>query len=293
MKVVIVGASIAGHTVAVSLRKARPDCSITLITRSAYPAYDKRRLLDYLTGSVKEKDLLLVPPDFYQQNNIEFLKECEAVSVAPVRKQLSYRNKAGRRETCAYDYLVVCSGAGTVLPEVDGIHKEGVYTLDSLADFKSFRSHLISDPVCIMGSGSNALSLAHALAGKQKEVKVISRDAGGGDTSVEILSTDVVELIGEGGIQAVRLAEGKIIGTRLPVFMPEPKKANTGFLKDVELDPFGRIIVDEAMCTSVPAVYASGAVCARRDSVQDNKSWDDVINESKALADNLARSMGG
>ncbi|HQJ15528.1 MAG TPA: NAD(P)/FAD-dependent oxidoreductase [Candidatus Omnitrophota bacterium] len=293
MKVVIIGASAAGHTVAVSLRQAHRDCSITLITRSAYPAYDKRRLLDYLAGGVREKDLLLVPPDFYQRNNINFMKECEVVSVAQVRKQLSYKSRTDRRETLEYDRLVVCSGARTVLPEVNGIHKEGVYILDSLADFKAFRSHLITDPVCIMGSGSNALSLASALARRQKEVKVISPDAPAQDAAVETLSTEVIELIGEGGIQAVRLREGKIIGTCLPVFMPEPKRANADFLKDVELDAAGSILVDEEMRTSAPDIYASGSVCVRSGAAAVNKSWDDVINESRILAEHLARSMGG
>jgi len=101
-----------------------------------------------------------------------------------------------------------------------------------------------------MGCGSRAISLASALASKQREVKVISPDAVNQDGAFEALATEVVELIGEGGIQAIRLREGKIIGTNLPVFMPEPKKANTDFIKDIELDSRGNILVDEHMRTS-------------------------------------------
>jgi NADPH-dependent 2,4-dienoyl-CoA reductase/sulfur reductase-like enzyme len=297
MKIIIIGSSIAGHTVAIALRHAHKDCSITLVTQSPYPGYDKRKLLDYLTGTIKEKDLFLVPPDFYQQHNINFLKECKVVSVAPVRKQVSYKSKTDRRESLDYDLLVICSGTKTVLPEVEGIHKEGIYTLDSLAEYKEFRSHLITDPVCIMGSGSSALSVAQALALKNKEVKVISSGlvgGGSGDAAVEILATDVVELIGEAGIQAVRLKEGKIIGTSLPVYMPEPKNANIDFLKDMDIETDGgRICVDETMRTSVVNIYAAGSVCVNRANPNVNKSWDDVINESKILAEHLAHAMGG
>jgi len=294
MNVAIIGASIAGHTAAVSLRRANKECSITLITRSAYPLYDKRRLLDYLAGGVKEKELFLVDADFYQRHNIAFMKECEVVSVGAVHKQISYKKtKTGQKETLKYDYLIICSGAKTVLPEVEGIHKDGVYVLDSLEDFKVFRNHLITDPVCIMGCGSRAISLASALASKQREVKVISPDAVNQDGAFEALATEVVELIGEGGIQAIRLREGKIIGTNLPVFMPEPKKANTDFIKDIELDSRGNILVDEHMRTSRPDIYASGAVCAARGaSSVNNKSWEDAINESNTLAGHLASAMG-
>ena len=297
MKVIIIGSSIAGHTAATALRLAHHDCSITLITQSPYPAYDKRKLLDYLAGTIKEKDLFLVPPDFYQQHNINFLKECKVVSVAPVRKQVSYKSKTDRRESLDYDFLVICSGTKTVLPEVDGIHKEGIYTLDSLSEYKEFRSHLITDPVCIMGSGSGALAVAQALALKHKEVKVISSSltaGASGDTAVEILKTDVVELIGEAGIQAVRLKEGKIIGTSLPVYMPEPKNANTDFLKDMDIETDGgRIIIDDGMRTSVANMYAAGSVCVHKTNPNSNKSWDDVIIESKILAEHLAHAMGG
>ncbi|MFA5099460.1 MAG: FAD/NAD(P)-binding oxidoreductase [Candidatus Omnitrophota bacterium] len=297
MKVVIIGSSIAGHTLATALRQAHKDCSITLVTQSPYPAYDKRKLLEYLTGTIKEKDLFLVPPDFYQQHNINYLKECKVVSVAPVRKQVSYKNRTDRRESLDYDLLAVCSGTRTVLPEVDGIHKEGVYTLDSLSEYKELRSHLITDPVCIMGSGGSALSVAQALSLKHKEVKVISSSLSAGisgDSSVEILATDVVELIGEAGIQAIRLREGKIIGTSLPVYMPEPKNANIDFLKDMAVETeVGRISVDDTMRTSAANIYAAGSVCVNRTNPNVNKSWDDVIIESKILADNLVRVMGG
>jgi NADPH-dependent 2,4-dienoyl-CoA reductase/sulfur reductase-like enzyme len=294
MKVVIIGASIAGHTVATALRQAHLDCTITLITQSPYPAYDKRRLLEYLSGSIKEKDLFLVSPEFYQQNAINFLKECKVVSVAPVRKQVSYKNKTDRRESLEYDFLVVCTGTKTVLPEVEGINKEGVYTLDSLVDFKTFRSHLITDPVCIMGSGGSALAVAQALAGRNKEVKLIANALTVQATPVETLATDVVELIGEGGIQAIRLREGKIIGTSLPVFMPEPKQANIDFLKEAAVDIVeGFIAVDQTMRTSSGAIYACGSVCTGKDLHAADKSWDDVINESKILAQHLASAMGG
>jgi len=297
MNIVIIGASIAGHTVATALREANKACSITLIGRSPYPAYDKRRFLDYLTGSAKEKDLFLVAPDYYQEHGIQFLKECLVTSVGTIRKQVTYKNKDDRRASLDYDFLVVCSGRSTELPDVAGINKEGVYTLDSLVNFKDFRTHLITEPVCIMGSGPGALSVAQALAAKRKEVKLISSGLAVPENPncyVDTIAADVVELIGEAGIQAVRLSEGKIIGTSLPVFMPEPKKANADFFKngDIELSD-GAIRVNETMSTNVPGVFACGSVCVKPSDANSVKSWEETINESKVLVEHLVRQIGG
>ncbi len=302
MNIVIIGSSIAGHTVAETLRAVRNDCSITLMGKSPYPAYDKRRLLEYLTRGMKEKDLFLVQPDHYEKNGITFLKECCAVSVGTVRKQVTYKDKDDKRSSIEYDILVVCSGRRTEFPDISGINKEGVYKLDSLMDYKDLRSHLITDPVCVMGCGDSAVSVARALAARRKEVKLISagpvpegtREFQGPSETVETLFTEVVELIGESGIQAVRLKEGKIIGTSLPVFMPEPKKANIDFFKNSEIKTEnGLICVDESMRTNVEGVYASGSVCARAGAGDINKSWDDVIKESRLAADSIALAMGG
>ena len=88
-RVVIVGASIAGHTIATGIKKENPDASVTLVTDEAYPLYDRRKLFDFLCGAVQEKDLMLVRSDTYEKQGIVFLKDHKAVSVAPVRKQLS------------------------------------------------------------------------------------------------------------------------------------------------------------------------------------------------------------
>ncbi len=298
-RVVIIGASIAGHSVAVSLREKNSQCFITLITEEPYPLCDRRRLVDYLRGSLAEKDILLSSEDFYREKNIVFLKEKEAIALNPEKRKISLKNS----ESLEYDFLVICSGKSFILPTTPGIKKSGVFRLYSWADFKDFFANLISEPVCLAGSNDWVINIAKIIASKQKEVKLISRNslqstesglAGNTNLSpkIEIINSEIVEIIGEGEVQAIRLKEGKIIGTSIIAFMEE-YKSNIDFLKDTGIElSWDAISVDEQMRTNLKNIYACGAVCASKGEGLKIKPWDKVINESYGLIDHLASAIG-
>ena len=88
MKIVIIGGSVAGHNAAINLRKKYQDAGITLISDEAYHFYDRRKLLDYWSGKIKEKELIFSSLDAYRLLNINFLKESKVVAVNPSRRSV-------------------------------------------------------------------------------------------------------------------------------------------------------------------------------------------------------------
>jgi NAD(P)H-nitrite reductase large subunit len=125
-------------------------------------------------------------------------------------------------------------------------------------------------------------------------IRTASEEGAVGPAGVDIIQSEVVELIGESGVQAIRLKEGKIIGTNLPVFIPAATKANIDFLKDAELKiERDSLCVNESMQTAIENIYASGAVCLSTDSYGIQKTWFDSIAQSKILVDHLIQAMGG
>jgi nitrite reductase (NADH) large subunit len=292
--VVIIGASIAGHSAAVELKQKCPDISVTLITEESYPLYDRRKLFDFLCGAVKEKDLMLADREFYDKKGIKFLKEHKVVSVGAVRKQVTCKSKESR-VSLDYDYLVICSGRKAVLPEVEGIHKEGVYQLNNLDDYKTLKIHLLTDPVCLIGEAEYGAALARILQDAKREVKLISEAAPAdfqATDTCELINSRVVELIGESGVQAVKLREGKIIGTSLPVFIPSTTKPNVDFAKDIGLEVINdAVAVDEMMRTTVADVFACGSVCGRLDVPAVPKDWDNVAREGVFVAETIAAAV--
>ncbi|MFA6216584.1 MAG: NAD(P)/FAD-dependent oxidoreductase [Candidatus Omnitrophota bacterium] len=317
-KIVIVGASCAGHAVATRLREMRQDCQVILVTEEKYPVYDRRRLLDFAAGSIKEKDLFLCANDFYQQRNIDFFKDSKVSSINTNKKTIHFKN----RESLEYDFLVICSGRNFLLPEIPGVKKNGVFRLYSLSDSKNFHQYGSGDSVCIVGSGLSAERFALELAAKQKkEVKLISvellhearvtepalaatahnpdllvsQEASGqpeASAHVERIQSRVIEIIGESSVQAVKLSEGKIICASSVVFMDE-LKSNIDFLKNADIaikDDF--IEVDAGMRTCLQNVFACGTVCMRQDAARGVKTWEEVIAESKRVVESLIQALG-
>jgi nitrite reductase (NADH) large subunit len=290
LKVVIIGASAAGHTVAISLREKNKDCAISLVTRGNYPLYDKRLLGDYLAGRVKESQIFLATENFYSEQNVGFLKQKEISGLNCEKRKIFIQDSL----PLEYDFLAVCSGTDFALPEIPGARKTGVFRLSNLDKYRDFLAYLIGEPVCVVGSGRNALEAARVLAIRQKEVKLISAkviDPCDIPEGVEFINSSVVEVIGESGAQAIKIKEGKIIGISALIFM-DSLEPNTAFLRNscIATDQ-GYISVDDRMRTSLARVYSSGSVCRLKNSASGFKSWDQVIEESRFLSVNLLQDM--
>lgn len=289
-RVVIIGASISGHTAAVKLREVDKDSSITLLTEERYPLYDRRRFFDFLTGSIEEKDIFLSNEDFYQSHNINFLRDKKVISLNTEKRIIYFKEK----DSIEYDWLIIASGRKPVLPEIPGAKKPGVFIIYSLDDYNEFLRYIISESVCVVGSNQIALSLARAIVSRYKiEVKLISSENLGKTDSfgIEVINTPLQEIIGEGRAQAIKLKSGKVIGVSYVIFMDE-FKGNIDFLKNTDIEIYGNLIrVNEHMQTNIERVFASGAVATFKDATLRLKSWDEAVNDSLCLVDKLRQNL--
>lgn len=290
MKIVVIGGSTAGHNACVRLRQKYPDAGITLLSEEKFPFYDRRKLLDFWAGRIREKELYLNNPDFYPQNRIDYLKECKAVSVNPSRRTVSY--KCGEKRTSVeYDFLVIASGARIQPPEIEGINKSGVFRFEGLDDFKELKDTVMSDAVAIIGINHLTAKIIDSVIAKNIEVKLISALIPENlPAQVEAIDSEVTELIGDSGVQAIKLKEGKIIGVSWVGVMSD-LLPNADFLKDSGIEMQGRAIaVDELMRTSFPDIFACGSVCLRRGEDPRIKTWEESRDEGIAVAENLLKS---
>jgi len=280
--IVIIGATASSHTIALRLRGALNTANITIISEEGYPAYDHLKLADFLSGIISEKDMFLCTEDFYAKNNINFLKGKKA-SVLNTQKKLVYFKDKG---SINYDFLILASGRSPALPEIPGARKEGVYRLYTLDDAKEFLKRYISGPVCIAGSDFFALKTAEAVTEKYNvEVKLLSRkvfDPESIPKNVEVANDSIQEIIGEGEVQAIKLASGKAIAICAVLFM-DNYKSNIEFLKNTEVAVENDLVVfDNCMQTTVKDIFACGSITGK-----------DSIVLSMMLADNLIRQMKG
>jgi nitrite reductase (NADH) large subunit len=290
MKIVIIGGSAAGHNAAIKLRQKYQDAGISMICEEAYPFYDRRKLLDYWAGKAKEKELFLLSSDSYGQQNINFIKEAKVIAVNPARRSVSYKLNE-KRTSVDYDFLVVASGCKSQLPEIEGINKTGVFRFEGLADFKELKSSVMLDAVCLIGTNHFTSQVIEAITSKQIEVKLITQEPPENlPPMVEVINSEVVELIGDSGVQAIKLKEGKIIGVSWAGVMTKPKPC-ADFLKDSNIDLIEEALaVDDNMRTSIPDIFACGSVCLRRGETPRTKTWEDSLAEGLSVAENILKS---
>jgi len=223
-------------------------------------------LADLINNVISEKDIFLCNEDDYSSLGISFIKNKKVGSLNIQKKLLYFKDKG----SINYDILVIASGRSPVIPDIPGAKKEGVYRFYTLNDVKGFIQSYVSHPVCIVGSNSFALKMAEAVSEKYSvEVKLLSHaafDPSDIPQNTEIINDSIVEIIGEGETQAIKLASGKALGVCAVLFMDD-YKSNIDFLKGTDIqtkDDF--IIVDGWMQTNQDNIFACGSV-VRKDSV--------------------------
>jgi thioredoxin reductase len=114
------------------------------------------------------------------------------------------------------------------------------------------------------------------------EVKLLSRrafDPADIPANTEIIHDSLLEVIGEGETQAVKLKSGKAFGVCAVLFM-DNYKSNIDFLKNTEVqvrDDF--ILVNGWMCTNNEDIFACGSVVKKDSIVISMMLVDNIINK--------------
>lgn len=110
---VIIGSGSAGFGAARTLREGDPDCRITMFTMDGIPFYQRYALPQIFRGKSDWRDLLAVPPSFYDDHRINLRRRCRVVDVDGARRTIHL----GHQETVPYDRLLVAAGGRGYLPE--------------------------------------------------------------------------------------------------------------------------------------------------------------------------------
>jgi NADPH-dependent 2,4-dienoyl-CoA reductase/sulfur reductase-like enzyme len=304
---VVVGGDAAGMSAASKAKRDDPDLDVVVFEQGEWVSYGACGLPYYIKGEIQSlEDLVSVTPEeFREERGIDLRTGHEVIDVDPAERVVTARTEDGS-VVQAYDALLVATGAEAVTPPIDGLDREGVYTLGSMSDGKELREYVgraradgnlqqpdrgpacqfletCNGPVGIVGGGYIGVEMAEALAANDFEVHLFQR----GDrvlkqfseaTSEAVLdhlaeqdvavylNTEVQELAGGDTVEAVVTDD-----ERVPVEMVlvgTGVRPRTALAEDagIELGETGAIATDAYRETNVPDVYAAGD-CAEADHV--------------------------
>lgn len=275
---VIIGNGMAGNQAAMVLRELDPECRITIISAGALLFINRYDLPNMFRGSGKWVDLLVHPPEYYEENRIT-VRRRSVVNEVHTRRHLI---RLAHREAVGYDRLVVATGGRSFIPEIIKDSRHLMHLFNSVFAAVQVRGALPDrGKVIMLGGDMIGLDLARALVELHYQVTLIPDErtfwphvvpnaerpkfyAALEKMGIEIAPATEIEKIAEGapGMPARRVvcADGSDLhgDVVMPFYGLVP---NIDFMGTSGIDMERGILVDAQLKSSVDDVWAAGDVC--------------------------------
>jgi len=303
---VIIGASLAGGTAAMTLRQEGFDGGVILVGAEPRLPYERPPLSkQYLRGESPFEKALLRPAAFYQEHRIDTRLNTRATRVDPVQRIIELDSGASLH----YDQLLIATGVRNRRPSIPGLDLPGVFSLRSVEDADALRYHVVPGrKAVVVGMGFIGCEVAASLRQCGVEVvtvdpspaplhRVLGREVGQvlgavhADHGVDTIFEDVVARF-EGGVRVGRVITrgGRRIECDFAV-VGVGVEPLTDFTAGSGIDADDGILVDDRCRTSVAGIYAAGDVAnhyhplfRRRMRVEH---WQNAMQQGAAAARNM------
>lgn len=278
MKIAVVGGGAAGMAAAASARRVNPAAEITVLEASRHVSYGSCGIPYYLGGLVEDVSKLVAytPEEFRKSRRVEVLTNSYVKNINVSSKKVVYVSENGEEKEIVFDTLVLATGARPVVPKIEGLRLNGVYTVRFLDGAVKLKEDLArSRRVTIIGAGYIGLELAENFKRIGKEVtvlellprpmpnidpelaEIISRELKKNGVRLEF-NKRVVGFKGDERVEKV-ITEDAEYETDLAV-IAVGVKPNVALARQigVELGESGAIKTNSGMETSVKGVFAAG-----------------------------------
>lgn len=298
MKYVIIGNSIAGVSAARIIRRHYKNCSITIITKEAYPFYSKCLLPYYLRNEVGFDETILADENFYKENNISLIKGRHVTKVFTDKNKVALNNN----EEIAYNKLLIATGASPI--QIG--NGPNIFSLRSFEDVEKIKAAATKyKKAVVIGAGPMGMKVAYGLKGLGCEVTVLEA---GKQVFTRILSKRAAFILSKHlinkGIEIktnskfisydgkhVKIDSASHIEADF-VVMAIGVKPNADFLKDSGVKTNAGVIVDSYMRTNIDNIYAAGDAAEALDPITNrytiNATWPSAVLEGETAGYNMA-----
>lgn len=248
--VVIVGAGHAGAQAAIALRQAKFAGTIAVIGDEPELPYERPPLSkDYLSGEKTFERLLIRPPAFWVERNVEMLLGQRVTAIDPHAHNVSIGETA-----IGYGHLIWAGGGSPRRLSCLGHDYAGVHGVRTRADVDTLMDELATtERVVVIGGGYIGLEAAAVLTKLGKHVTVLEAQ----DRVLARVAGDQLSRFYE----AEHRAHG--VEVRLGVMVSsiegEGDKVTGVRLSDDEIVPADMVIVGIGIIPEVAALIAAGA----------------------------------
>lgn len=296
MKILIIGGVAAGTKAAAKLKRENRDLDITIIAKDGDISYAGCGLPYYIGGFIKDRSSLIVntPQKYAAMTGVNVLTNVEAIAVDNNNHTVIAKNLITNEEASyAYDKLIIATGASPITPPIEGIKKQGVFSLRLPNDAVNIRDYVTNNQVkkaVIVGGGFIGLEVAENLLAQKVDVTVI-------DFAPQIMPNVIdpeiasyvqkhlqkhgirvltgvaaQEVLGDDKVSALKTSAGELSADL--VILSVGIRPNTAFLNDTGMEMFkGTILVNEQLQTNLPDIYAIGDCAMVSNRMTHSAQW--------------------
>ena len=273
---VIVGGVAAGATAAARLRRQDEDAEITILEKGPYVSFANCGLPYFISGDIKRRSKLILqtPEGFWSRYRVNVRLNTEAVEIDRTNKRVLVRSPEGE-EWLHYDKLLLGQGGRPIIPNIQGLEREGVFTLWTIPDMDKidqFIKQSAPKTAVVVGGGFIGLEMVEALHARGIEVSLvelapkplITMDEEFGAYVVQVLRDHGVTVYLERSVQALQpgfavLSDGETIPAELVVLsIGVQPNLDLARISGLALGERGGLAVDEHLRTSDPDIFAAG-----------------------------------
>ncbi|MDC4362078.1 nitrite reductase small subunit NirD [Acinetobacter baumannii] len=281
LRLVLIGNGLAGMRCLEDLLDMAPDrYEVTVIGEEPWGNYNRIMLSPVLSGEKTIEDIMLHPPEWYDDKGIKFIAGDKAVKIDRPRKVV-YTEKG---QTVDYDRLILATGSAPFIPPVQGVDLKGVLTFRDIYDVNTMIEYCGSKTnAVVIGGGLLGLEAAYGLKQRGMNVtvlhlmdRIMERQLDGRASqllrhSIEqkginiITEANTEALIGDenGHVKQIRLKDGTVLDADLVVFAVGIRP-NIALAQSAGLRCNRGVLVNDTMQTFDPSIYAVGECIEHR-----------------------------
>ncbi|MFX1509333.1 MAG: FAD-dependent oxidoreductase [Promethearchaeota archaeon] len=290
-QIIVIGCGTAGAAATLMARKTSRDATITILQDESFPEYSRCGLPYTVNRAIPHTENVIIHPEAFYTGNLvraDLRLNTKASKLDPKKKSITLTNPDGSSDSLSFDTLVLATGAHVSTPPIDGLDAHHVYRLHTFNDAKKLQSVAKSgQTAAIIGAGLVGLETAEALHTLGLKITVI-------EFLPQVLPAMIDDEMGalvkermeaEGitvklGTAAKKVTKSHVLVTdretnteaKIPadiIVVATGVRANTKLAQEagIQLGGRGGILVNKAMQTNFPEIYAAGDCAEHLDLV--------------------------
>ncbi|MDT5012632.1 MAG: 3-phenylpropionate/trans-cinnamate dioxygenase ferredoxin reductase component [Mycobacterium sp.] len=305
---VIVGGGLAAAKAAEAMRANDFGGNIVVIGNEDHLPYERPPLSkEFLADKKALDDFTVHDSDWYRDCNVEWRPGTEVTAIDRPAHTVVLANG----DTVAYDKLLLATGSRPRRPRIPGADAAGVHYLRTYDDAADLKSALRGgSSLAVVGAGWIGLEVAAGARGNDVDVTVVETarlpllaalGAEAAEVFADLHRAHGVDLRLESNVAEITTESGAATGLRLADGSTLPADAvlvAVGATPNIELAEqaglktgYGGVLVDAALRTSDPDIFAVGDIAAAEHPFFDTRirteHWANALNQPAVAAQTM------